>query len=359
MLKILNAKDGGLRELQKKRIQDYDAYLPAVSEILRRVKEGGDGAVFAYTKKFDKAEINAANFLVTQEEIARAYAAVEPETLACLRRALENIRKFHERQRQNAWLAADESGSLMGQLVTPIERAGIYVPGGTAPLLSSVLMNAVPATVAGVKEIVMVTPPQKDGQVNPYVLAAAAEAGVAKIFKAGGAQAVAALAYGTESVPKADVITGPGNIYVTLAKKLVYGEVNIDMLAGPSEILIIADSSANPVFLAADLLSQAEHDVLASAVLLSPDENLLKETAIELEKQLALLPRKEIAAQSLRDYGALVLTKDLDEAMELANEWAPEHLEIETAQPFDLLPKVKNAGSVFLGSYSAEPVGDY
>ncbi len=294
-----------------------------------------------------------------QKEIDEAYTLVSPEYLAAIRQARDNVQNYHEKQKRNSWFSPAEDGSILGQIIRPLHRVGIYVPGGTAAYPSSVLMNAVPAMVAGVKEIVMVSPPLKNGGLLPEVLVAAAECGVSEIYKIGGAQAVAALAFGTKSIAKVDKITGPGNIFVTLAKKQVYGNVDIDMLAGPSEIVILADSSASPRELAADLLSQAEHDKLASAILISPDQKLLEDTSLEVEKQLGTLPREEIARASWEVYGALILAPDLEKGMELVNLIAPEHFELCVQEPFAWLGKVENAGAVFLGKYTPEPVGDY
>lgn len=329
----------------------------AVARILKDVKEQGDRAVLDYTAQIDGVVLET--LMVTEEEFSQAYTQVSEAYLAALRLALGNIRRFHEEQKPKSWLTYQENGVVLGQNCTPLERVGIYVPGGTATYPSSVLMNAVPARVAGVKEVYMVVPPAKNGSVAAEVLVAAQEAGVTAVFKAGGAQAVAALAYGTESVPKVDKITGPGNLFVTLAKKQVYGMVDIDMLAGPSEILIIADAEADPVYLAADLLSQAEHDLLASAVLLTPSADLASRTAEEVERQLARLPRREMAAGALQQFGYIFVTRDLMEAVELSNAYAPEHLEVMVANPFSLLGELKNAGAIFLGAYAPEPLGDY
>ncbi len=359
MIRILQAEDPAVKQLFAKRIQDYDAFEKPVSEILQSVKTGGDAAVFAATAKFDGAEITKENFAVSAAEIEEAYAAVDTECLQSIRLALENIRAFHQKQLNKSWMEPDASGSILGQIYRPLERVGVYVPGGTAPLFSSVLMNVVPAAVAGVPEIVMVSPPGKDGKLNPYVLVAAAEAGATEIYKAGGVQAIAALAFGTESIRKVDKITGPGNIYVTLAKKMVYGSVDIDMLAGPSEILIVADASAAPDKLAADMLSQAEHDKLAAAILVTDAADMAEDIAKEVERQLAELPRREIAASSLANYGAIVLAKDLDAALDVANAFAQDHMELCVADPFALLGKVKNAGAIFMGHNTPEPMGDY
>lgn len=358
-MRIINSADQEVKTLLTRKAANVEEIGQRVQSILQAVRERGDEAVFEFTKRFDRADINQANFRVTDEEVMAAVAQVEPEALAAIHQAAANIRAFHEKQKVNSWMEPDAQGTILGQLCRPLARVGIYVPGGTAPLPSSVLMNAMPAQVAGVAEIVMTTPPQADGRINPYILAAAAEAGVTEIYKAGGAQAVAALAYGTQSLRKVDKIAGPGNIYVTLAKKQVYGEVDIDMLAGPSEVLVVADEKANPRYVAADLLSQAEHDLLASAILATPSAELARAVQAELERQLAELSRQEIAAAAIRDYGAIILTADLKEAVDIANEFAPEHLELLVEKPFELLGSIRNAGAIFMGTYSPEPVGDY
>jgi histidinol dehydrogenase len=337
-------------------LQEYEE---RVAQIGRQVRESEDQAVFDCTLKFDGASINRDNFLVSNEEIEAAYEKVDDEYIFALGAAIENIWDFHSRQVRNSWMEPDERGNILGQLFRPLERVGIYVPGGTAAYPSSVLMNAIPAQVAGVEEIAMVSPPDRDGNMNPYTLVAAAELGLTEIYKMGGAQAVFALAWGTESVKKVNLISGPGNIYVTLAKKMVYGDVNIDMLAGPSEILIIADKQANPVYLAADMMSQAEHDVLARSILVSDSEDLIAQVEVELKRQLEGMSRREIISRSLEDYGALVLTSNIDEACEIANLVAPEHLELMVENPFAILSKIHNAGAIFMGQYTPEPVGDY
>jgi histidinol dehydrogenase len=330
-----------------------------VSGVLADVKNRGDAALFQYTAEFDGAKLHQDNLKVSQEEIIEAHQKVEPGLLAALNSAKDNIIAHHRRQMQNSWLQPDDYGNIVGLFYRPLRRIGIYVPGGTAAYPSSVLMNALPAVVAGVPEIVMVTPPQKDATVNPYVLVAADLAGVTEIYKLGGAQAIGALAYGTESVSKVDKIVGPGNIYVTAAKKMVFGDVDIDMLAGPSEIMIVADHTANPAWVAADLLSQAEHDSLAASVLCTPDSELAQKVQLEAIRQLALLPRQEIAKASLEQNGLIIVTADLAEAMDLANKFASEHLELALSEPWTWLGKVQNAGAVFLGHYTPEPVGDY
>jgi len=330
-----------------------------VEKIVKDVRSQGDEAVFRYTKTFDDVVLTEDTVEVTAEEFAQAAEKVEEEMLLSLRQAIANVTSFHREQLPKTWLTYREHGSMLGQSCIPLERVGIYVPGGTATYPSSVIMNAVPAAVAGVKEIIMVVPPGKDGSVNPYVLTAAKEAGVTRIFKVGGAQAVAALAFGTALIPKVDKITGPGNIFVTLAKKAVYGHCGIDMLAGPSEILIVADKTADPRYIAADMLSQAEHDVLASSIVITDSKELAEQVMIEVQEQLAKLPRKDIAEAALDRNGLILIVKDMMQAMELANLSAPEHLEILTEQPFNMLPYVRNAGAVFLGPYSPEPLGDY
>ena len=330
-----------------------------VEKIVNGVRLNGDADVIKYTKLIDGADFTEKSFIVTEEEFSEAENLVDPAVLASIQKAVANVRQYHLEQKPNSWLTYREHGSILGQSCIPLDCVGIYVPGGTASYPSSVIMNAVPAAVAGVKEIVMMVPPARDGKVNPYVLMAAREAGVTKIFKIGGAQAIAALAFGTESVPRVDKITGPGNIFVTLAKKAVYGHTDIDMLAGPSEILIVADQSADPAYVAADMLSQAEHDVLASSIVITDSLELAKKVEVEVQVQLAKLPRQEIARASLEKNGLLIVTKDIMQAIELANISAPEHLEILTVEPFQLLPYVRHAGAVFLGPYSPEPLGDY
>jgi len=330
-----------------------------VREIVDNVRRQGNQALLEYTAKFDGANLEANQLRVSPEEIEEAYQLVDEEFLLAIREAKQRIASFHQKQLKNSWLDTQEDGSILGQLYRPLESAGLYVPGGTASYPSSVLMNALPAQVAGVERIVMVSPPGKNGKMNPYTLVAAQEAGVGEIYKVGGAQAVAALAFGTATIPAVDKIVGPGNIYVTLAKKFVYGAVNLDMLAGPSEVLVVADEKANPRYIAADLLSQAEHDILASSILVTTSEKLVEEVKKELEKQLNALPRKEIAEKSLKDRGLIVIVSTLEEALEMANFYAPEHLEILVENPFQCLGKIKHAGAIFLGEYSPEPVGDY
>lgn len=330
-----------------------------VDKIVADVRMTGDEKLLYYTSLLDKADLATFSLKVTEEEFASAQAVVKPSTMAAIKRAIANVKKFHEEQMPKSWLTSREFGSMLGQKVTPVDSVGIYVPGGTASYPSSVIMNAVPAKVAGVQRIVMAVPPGQDGKVNPYVLATAAEIGITEIYKMGGAQAVAALAFGTESVPKVEKITGPGNIFVTLAKKAVYGHCDIDMLAGPSEILIVADETADSAYLAVDLLGQAEHDPLASAILVTDDLAVAEATVKQLEVQLAKLPRAEIAALSLTNQGKIIVAKDMETVIEMANLSAPEHLEVITKEPFALLPFIRNAGAIFLGAYSPEPLGDY
>ena len=348
-----------LENLLKRSPNNYGKYEAAVDEILKKVRAEGDKALFAYTREFDKAEITAETVRVTEEEIKEAYEAVDPSLVEVIRRALVNIRSFHEKQKQNSWFSSTEEGTMLGQKVTPLKRVGVYVPGGKAVYPSSVLMNIVPAKVAGVDEIIMTTPPGKDGKVCPTTLVAAREAGADVIYKAGGAQAVAALAYGTESIPKADKIVGPGNIFVALAKKAVYGYVSIDSIAGPSEILVLADETANPRYVAADLLSQAEHDELASAVLITTSAELAEKVSREVDGFAEKLSRREIIEKSLDNFGYILIAENMDEAVEAANEIASEHMEIVTGNPFEVMMKVRNAGAIFIGPYSSEPLGDY
>lgn len=355
-----DSKKNILEDLLKRSPNNYDQYADSVNEILSNVKENGDKAIFDYTKKFDGADINAENILVTKEEIQEAYDSLENKELVdIIRKSLNNIKVYHEKQKQYSWFDSKPDGSLLGQKVTPIARVGVYVPGGKAAYPSSVLMNVIPAKVAGVEEIVMVTPPEKDGKVNPNTLIAANEAGVDKIYKVGGAQAIGALAYGTESIKKVDKIVGPGNIFVALAKKAVFGFVSIDSIAGPSEILVLADETANPKYVAADLLSQAEHDELASAILVTTSEELANEVSKWVDKFVKELSRTEIMEKSLENYGYILVAETMDDAIDAANEIASEHLEILTKNPFDTMTRVKNAGAMFLGEYSSEPLGDY
>lgn len=348
-----------LKNLLKRSPSQYTQYEASVAEILRRVKEEGDAALFSYTERFDKAVIGAQTIAVTEEEIGEAYTKVDKALLSIIRKALHNIEAYHAKQRQNSWFDSRPDGSMLGQKVTPLQRVGVYVPGGKAVYPSSVLMNIVPAKAAGVDEIIMVTPPDADGKVCPTTLVAAKEAGADRIYKVGGAQAIGALAYGTESIPKVDKIVGPGNIYVALAKKAVYGHVSIDSIAGPSEILVIADETANPRFVAADLLSQAEHDELASAILVTTSEALAKAVSEQAAQLVKALSRTEIMTKSLENYGYILVADTLEEAIDAANEIASEHLEIMTANAFEVMMKIRNAGAIFIGPYSSEPLGDY
>lgn len=348
-----------LEDLLKRSPNQYGEYEQGVLEILDAVRKEKDKALFDYTEKFDHAKIDAETLRVTEEEIEEAYRLVDPDLVRIIRKALENIRAYHEKQRQYSWFDSRPDGTILGQKVTPLKRVGVYVPGGKAVYPSSVLMNIVPAKVAGVEEIVMVTPPGSDGKVAPNTLVAAREAGANVIYKVGGAQAVGALAYGTESIPKVDKIVGPGNIYVALAKKAVYGHVSIDAIAGPSEILVIADDSANPRYVAADLLSQAEHDELASAILVTTSETLAKEVSDQVETFVQELSRGEIIQKSLDRYGYILVADTMEEAIDTANEIASEHLEIQTRNPYEVMTKIRNAGAIFIGEYSSEPLGDY
>lgn len=353
------SKKNLLEDLLKRSPNNYPEYEARVAEILEKVKKEGDSAVFGYTKQFDKADIHEKNIEVTEEEIKEAYDCIEPELLSIIKKALKNIEAYHAKQKQYSWFDSKPDGTLLGQKVTPLQRVGIYVPGGKAVYPSSVLMNVMPAKVAGVEQIIMTTPPNKEGKVTPSTLVAAKEAGVDVIYKAGGAQAVAALAYGTKSIPKVDKIVGPGNIYVALAKKAVYGHVSIDSIAGPSEILVLADETANARYVAADLLSQAEHDEMASAILITTSRELAEAVSEEVELFTKELSRKEIIRKSLDHYGYILLADSLSEAIEAANEIASEHLEIITKNPYDVMTKIKNAGAIFIGEYSSEPLGDY
>lgn len=348
-----------LEDLLKRSPNSYGEYEKAVNEILEEVRSKKDEAVFAYTEKFDKAKINKDNILVTKEEIQEAYQLVDASLVQVMKKAIKNIKEYHEKQKQYSWFDSTPQGTILGQKVTPLEKVGVYVPGGKAAYPSSVLMNVIPARVAGVERIVMCTPPDKDGKITPTTLVAANEAGVADIYKVGGAQAVAAMAYGTESVPKVDKIVGPGNIFVALAKKAVYGHVSIDSIAGPSEILVLADETANPRFIAADLLSQAEHDEMASAILVTTSEELANKVTNEVDGFVEQLSRKDIMVKSLENYGYILLADTMEDAIEVANEIASEHLEIVTKDPYATMTKIKNAGAIFLGEYSSEPLGDY
>lgn len=354
-----NTKMNLLEELLKRSPNNYGKYEQGVAEILDHVRSEKDAAVFTYTEKFDGAKIDASNIKVTEEEIKEAYELVGEELTDIIRKALFNIRDYHERQRQNSWFESKPNGTMLGQKVTPLQRVGVYVPGGKAAYPSSVLMNIAPAKAAGVDEIVMVTPPGKDGKVTPTTLVAAHEAGADVVYKVGGAQAIAALAYGTESIPKVDKIVGPGNIYVALAKRAVYGHVSIDAIAGPSEILVIADETANPRYVAADLLSQAEHDELASAILVTTSQELAEKVSEEVDGFLNELSRSEIIRKSLDNYGYILVADTMEDVIDIANEIASEHLEIQTKNPYDIMTRIRNAGAIFIGEYSSEPLGDY
>lgn len=348
-----------LENLLKRSPNSYGEFESRVNDIIQNVRERRDEAIFEYTEKFDGAKIGKENIRVTEEEIAEAYELVDPKLLDVIRKALVNIRDYHAKQKQYSWFDSDESGIILGQKVTPLHTVGVYVPGGKAVYPSSVLMNVIPAKVAGVKNVIMTTPCGKDGKVYPSTLVAAKEAGVDQIYKVGGAQAIAALAFGTESIPKVDKIVGPGNIYVALAKKAVFGYVSIDSIAGPSEILVLADETANPRFVAADLLSQAEHDEMASAILITTSTELAQNVEKEIEGYLKVLSRKEIIEKSLENFGYILIAEDMDEAIEAANEIASEHMEIVTKNAFEVMMKVRNAGAIFIGEYSSEPLGDY
>ena len=354
------SKTNILNDLLKRSPNNYDQYADSVNEILNNVKQKGDAALFDYTAKFDKADINSSNIMVTKEEIAQAYESLEnPKLVEIIKKSLKNIKEYHEKQKQYSWFDSKTDGSILGQKVTALSRVGVYVPGGKAAYPSSVLMNVIPAKVAGVDEIVMVTPPGKDGRINPTTLVAANEAGVDVIYKVGGAQAIAALAYGTETIKKVDKIVGPGNIYVALAKKAVFGYVSIDSVAGPSEIMVIADETANPRYVAADLLSQAEHDELASAILATTSQKLAEEVSKWVDFFIAKLKRNEILQKSLDNYGYILVADAMEDVIDVANEIASEHLEILTGNPFDTMTRIRNAGAIFLGEYSSEPLGDY
>ena len=348
-----------LSNLLKRSPDNYGSYEATVKEIVEDVHINKDAALFKYTEKFDKAKINADNIKVTKAEIEEAYKEVDESLLEVIRKAITNIRVYHEKQKQYSWFDSEDNGSMLGQKVTPIERVGVYVPGGKAVYPSSVLMNVIPAKVAGVKDIIMTTPCDSNGKVYAMTLVAANEAGVDSIYKAGGAQAIAALAYGTESIPKVDKIVGPGNIFVALAKRTVFGHVSIDSVAGPSEILVLADNTANPRFVAADLLSQAEHDEMASAILVTDSRELAEKVSYEVEEFIKVLSRKDIIRKSIDTYGYILVADSINEAIDTVNDIASEHLEIVTANPFDTMTRIKNAGAIFLGSYSSEPLGDY
>lgn len=353
-----DSKQNILENLLKRSPNNYTEYESSVNEIINNVRENRDKAIFDYTKKFDKADIDASNIRVTKEEIQDAYDKVDEKLLAVIKKSLVNIKKYHEKQLQNSWFTS-EDGIILGQKVTALEKAGVYVPGGKAVYPSSVLMNVLPAKVAGVDKIVMCTPPGADGKVYPSTLVAANEAGVDEIYKVGGAQAIAAMAFGTESVPKVDKIVGPGNIFVALAKKAVFGYVSIDSIAGPSEILVLADETANPRYVAADLLSQAEHDEMASAILITTSKELAEKVSDEVEGFVKVLSRKEIIQKSLDNYGYILVADNMDDAIDAVNEIASEHMEIVTKDPFTVMTRIRNAGAIFIGEYSSEPLGDY
>lgn len=348
-----------LENLLKRSPNSYGEFESRVNDIIQNVREKRDEAIFEYTLKFDGATINQDNIRVTEEEIKEAYEQVDPKLLDVIRKALVNIRDYHAKQKQYSWFDSDESGIILGQKMTPLKTVGVYVPGGKAVYPSSVLMNVIPAKVAGVSNIIMTTPCGRDGKVYPSTLVAAKEAGVDAIYKVGGAQAIAALAFGTESIPKVDKIVGPGNIYVALAKKAVFGYVSIDSIAGPSEIMVLADETANPRFVAADLLSQAEHDEMASAILVTTSETLAEQVSVEVDKFVATLSRKEIIQKSLDNYGYILVADTMQDAIDTVNEIASEHLELVTKNPFETMTKIRNAGAIFIGEYSSEPLGDY
>ncbi len=359
IIKRFQAFSQELLDFLQSNYEDMKTFEQQVAVIAEQVRTRGNQALFDLTNRYDGANITAENFLVSDEEIEEAFERVDIDYIFALRQAIDNIALFHERQMRTSWMETDEYGNVTGQMFRPLQRAGIYVPGGTAAYPSSVLMNAIPAQVAGVEEIVMVSPPGRDGKMSPYTLVAAAELGIEEIYKVGGAQAVFALAWGTETIKPVDLISGPGNIYVTLAKKMVYGDVNIDMLAGPSEILIVADRNANPEFVAADMMSQAEHDVLARSILVTDDVRLIDKVEKELERQMQQLERRNIIEKSLNTYGAFVIAEDMEEACRVANLIAPEHLELIVENPFEWLSRIHNAGAIFMGSYTPEPAGDY
>ncbi|MCM1125104.1 MAG: histidinol dehydrogenase [Lachnospiraceae bacterium] len=348
-----------LANLLKRSPGSYGGYEQTVNDIVAQVRKEGDKALFELTAKFDQCELNAQTIRVTDEEIADAYKQIAPEFVSVMKKSAANITAFHEKQMHNSWILPDENGTILGQKITPIEISGVYVPGGKAAYPSSVLMNILPAKAAGVSRIIMTTPPDAFGKVNPGTLVAADIAGVREIYKAGGAQAIAAMAFGTESIPKVDKITGPGNIFVALAKKACFGHVSIDSIAGPSEILVLADESANPRYVAADLLSQAEHDELASAILITTSRELAERVSQEVDAFVSQLSRKEIIVKSLDNYGYILVAETMEQAIDAANEIASEHLEILTADPYQVMTKIKNAGAIFLGEYSSEPLGDY
>ncbi|MFZ5989877.1 MAG: histidinol dehydrogenase [Bacillota bacterium] len=363
MIRIIDlraGKDSDIFEKLASRSQmEYGDVLRRVEDIVNNVRQKGDKAVIEYTSMFDKVELTSDKLKVSVDEIEEAYKKVDSKLVEVIRKARENIEKFHSKQKEKSWFSTEEDGVILGQLYNPLEIVGVYVPGGTASYPSSVLMNVIPARVAGVSRVIMATPPGRDGKVNPSILVAAKEAGVDEIYKMGGAQAIAALAFGTGTVPKVDKIVGPGNIYVAMAKRTVYGYCDIDMIAGPSEIMVVADDSANPRFVAADLLSQAEHDVLASSILVTTSEKIAKDVQREVDQQVEALPRREMAQKSIEDFGAAVIVESMEKAVEIVNRIAPEHLELCVEEPFGLLSCIRNAGAIFLGNYSSEPLGDY
>ena len=352
-------KDNLLEKLLKRSPNSYGQFEQTVNDIIAKVRERGDEALFEYTKEFDKCEINQQTIRVSRQEIEEAYEKVDSELIRVMKKSADNITRFHEKQLHNSWIVPEDNGTILGQKITPIAISGVYVPGGKAAYPSSVLMNVLPAKVAGVSRIIMTTPPGADGKVNPGTLVAADIAGVSEIYKVGGAQAIAAMAFGTESIPRVNKITGPGNIFVALAKKACFGFVSIDSIAGPSEILVLADETANPRFVAADLLSQAEHDEMASAILITTSKELAKKVSDEVEQFTRQLSREEIIRKSLNNYGYILVAENMDQAIDAANEIASEHLEILTKNPYETMTKIKNAGAIFLGEYSSEPLGDY
>lgn len=352
-------KNNLLESLLKRSPNSYGEYESTVNEIIENVRKRKNAAVFEYTLKFDKYELSEKNILVTREEIDEAYSLIAPELVETMKKSAQNIRAFHEKQMHNSWIDTKEDGSILGQKITPVAISGVYVPGGKAAYPSSVLMNVIPAKVAGVSKIIMTTPPNSEGKINPGTLVAADIAGVTQIYKVGGAQAIAAMAFGTESIPKVDKITGPGNIFVALAKKACFGYVSIDSIAGPSEILVLADETANPRYVAADLLSQAEHDQMASAILITTSASLAQKVSEEVDNFTKELSRKEIIEASLENYGYILVAESMEDAIDAVNEIASEHLEILTKNPFEIMPKITNAGAIFLGEYSSEPLGDY
>jgi histidinol dehydrogenase len=358
-IKRFDTVGGNLEEFLTAGQLDMGQYEAGVAAIANEVKSEGNQGIFACTERYDGAQIGDNNFLVSEQEIEEAWEQVDDDYVFALRKAIDNITLFHQKQLKNSWMEPDDKGNILGQLFRPLRRVGIYVPGGTAAYPSSVLMNAIPAMVAGVEEIVMVSPPNRMGKMNPYTLVAASELGLREIYKMGGAQAIFGLAWGTQTIKKVELISGPGNIYVTIAKKMVYGDVNIDMLAGPSEILIIADHRANPVYVAADMMSQAEHDVLARSILVTDDADLLDAVEKEIDRQIKNLSRRDIIEKSLQEHGAFILVSDLKEACAVSNQVAPEHLELMVDKPFEILSQIRNAGAIFLGHNTPEPVGDY